>query len=289
MTLLKKGLMALLLLFLVLLVGFNAWGRITLGTLTPQADALRDGAANRVVMVFGATGSVGDGLLKAAIEDPEVEKVHVVTRRSSERIDAGVAAGRVEIHLHQDFTDFAPLTDVLAEVNTVLWALGTSSLNVDDATYTWIHVDFPIAFLKAWLAARNSGPMSFHNVTGMGTDPQGSAHWAREKGRAERELAVMAEGSSLRTFGYRSAFIRPTSEQANALIYLAEILLRPGHLVITARALGQAMLEISARTGELANGTLIDNADSIAYAEAYALARHGASKPAASQTASERP
>jgi hypothetical protein len=39
--------------------------------------------------------------------------------------------------------------------------------------------------------------------------------------------------------------------------------------VITATALGEAMLEISARTGELANGTLIDNADSIAYAKAY--------------------
>ena len=111
--------------------------------------------------------------------------------------------------------------------------------------------------------------MSFHSVTGMGTDPQGEQHWAREKGRAEQEVATMAEDSDLRTFGYRSAFVRPTSEQANGLHYLGEFLLRPGALVITGKQLGEAMLEISARTMELENGTLIDNADSIAYAEAF--------------------
>ena len=79
----------------------------------------------------------------------------------------------------------------------------------------------------------------------------------------------MAEESDLRTFSYRSAFIRPTSEQSNVFHYLLELLLRPGSLVITGKELGQAMLEISARTNELANGTLIDNADSIAYAKAY--------------------
>jgi uncharacterized protein YbjT (DUF2867 family) len=220
-------------------------------------------------MVLGATGSVGDGLLKAAIEDPDVEKVHVITRRSSARIDAGVAGGKVVKHLHKDFTDYSALEGVLGSVNTVLWGLGTSSLNVDDETYTLIHVDFPVAFTRAWLAARTEAPMAFHYVTGMGTDPQGSAHWAREKGRAERELAAMAESTGLRTFSYRSAYIRPTSEQADIFNYLGEWLLRPGKLVIPAIDLGRAMLEISARTKELPNGTLVDNADSIAYARLY--------------------
>jgi hypothetical protein len=175
----------------------------------------------------------------------------------------------VELKLHQDFTNYTDLTSVLANVNTVLWGLGTSSLNVDDATYTWIHVDFPVAFLTAWLSARTTGPMTFHYVTGMGTDPAGSAHWAREKGRAEQELAAMAQSSDLRTFSYRSAYIRPSSEQSNAVHYVGEILLRPGSLVIPAKELGDAMLEISMRTNELPNGTLIDNADSIAYAKAY--------------------
>lgn len=153
----------------------------------------------------------------AALEASEVEKVHVVTRRSSPRIDAGVAAGRVRMHVQQDFTDYASLAAVLGEVSTVLWGLGTSSFNVDDSTYTRIHVDFPVAFVKAWLATNPQGPLSFHYITGMGTDPEGSAHWAREKGRAEHELAALAENTALRTFSYRSAFVRPTSEQARVV------------------------------------------------------------------------
>ena len=258
----------LLLGFLALIAAFDIWGFATLGHIDPQADPVRDPAANRVVMVLGATGSVGDGLLKAAIEADSVEKVHVVSRRSSPRIDAGVASGRVQLHLHKDFTDFSSLQPVLSEVNTVLWGLGATSIGMEDDTYTMIHVDFPLAFTRQWLSSRNQGPMSFHNVTGMGTDPNGDAHWAREKGRAELELAAMARGTPLRTFGYRSAYIRPTSEQSNFLTYLGELLLKPGKLVITAKGLGQAMLEISERSEELENGTLLDNADSIAYLNA---------------------
>ena len=256
-------------LLLLTLVAFDIWGYATLGTLTPASGEPRDARANRVVLVSGATGSVGDGLLKAAMEDPQVEKVYALSRRSSERIEAGVTSGRVELLLHQDFTDYSNLAGVLAQVNTVLWGLGTSSLNVDDETFTWIHVDFPVAFVSEWLSARTEAPMSFHYVTGMGTDAQGDAHWAREKGRAELEVAAMAEGTGLRTFGYRSAFIKPASDRTHMGHDLLAAALRPGLLVIDSEDLGGAMFEISARTGELANGTLIDNADSIAYAKAY--------------------
>ena len=134
-----------------------------------------------------------------------------------------------------------------------MWGLGTSSLNVDDATYTWIHVDFPVAFVKQWLAARTDAPMSFHYVTGMGTDANGSEHWAREKGRAELEVAAMAEGTGLRTFGYRSAYIRPAADRVHAGHKFLAAILRPGALVIDGEDLGNAMLEISARSDELAN------------------------------------
>ena len=269
MKLLKKLILSTLIILVAVLIGLNIWGYLTLGSLKPAADPLRDDHANRVVMVLGATGSVGDGLLKAAMEDPFVEKIYVVARRSSPRIELGIMEGKVELRVHQDYTNYDNLADVLPDVNTVLWGLGTSSLNVDDTTYTRIHVDFPVAFVTSWLAARTKAPMSFHYVTGMGTDPNGDAHWAREKGRAELEIAAMAAGTGLRSFAYRSAFIRPTTEQANPAHYLLEFLLRPGYLVISGEDLGRSMLEISARSEELANGTIIDNADSIAYAQVY--------------------
>ncbi len=273
MKLARNILLVLLLGFVGLVVVLNIWGALTLGTLTPDPDAVRDAEANRVVMVFGATGSVGDGLLKAAIDDPEVEKIHVITRRTSPRIDAGVASGKVEMRLHKDFTDYSDLAEVLSEVNTVLWGLGTSSLQVDEATYTWIHVDFPVAFVEAWLAARTEAPMAFHNVTGMGTGEDESAKWAQDKGRAERLVAEMAEGTGLRTFGHHSGYVRPPADVASVGARVLDAMLRPGDLVITSPELGGAMLEISARTGELPNGSVIDNADALAYADSYQQSR----------------
>ncbi len=264
-----KILMALAGILVALIIGLNLWGAATLGKHAPDPDAYRDPAANRVVMVFGATGSVGDGLLKAAMLDDEVETVYAVTRRLSPRLEAGQASGRVQVIMHEDFTDYADMAGILGEVNTVMWGLGTTSIGMDPDLYRRIHEDFPVAFVEAWLAARREAPMAFHYVTGMGAGEEESARWARDKGRAERRLAEMAEGTGLRTFGHRSAWIRPTDENAHIGVYLAEQLLRPGHMVIRGIDLGRAMLEISARSGELPSGVLIDNKDAIDYAAAY--------------------
>ena len=266
---LKKIILILLAAPIALLLALNLWGAITLGTHPPEPDALRDSQANKVVMVFGATGSVGDGLLKAAMADEEVEKIYAITRRMSPRLEAGQRSGRVEVVLQQDFTDYSNIAGQLDEVNTVLWGLGTTSIGMDPELYRQIHVDFPLAFVERWLAARQQGPMAFHYVTGMGTGEEESAQWARDKGSAERRIAEMSAGTGMRSFGHRSGWVMPTSENANAGMYLGEILLKPGHLVIRGIDLGRAMLEISARTEELASGTLIDNKDAIDFAAAY--------------------
>ncbi|TDG13932.1 hypothetical protein E2F43_10570 [Seongchinamella unica] len=266
---LKKVLLFVLAAPVALLLGLNLWGALTLGSHEPDPAAVRDPAANRVVMVFGATGSVGDGLLKAAMADPAVEKIYAVTRRMSPRLEAGERTGRVQVIQQQDFTDYANIAEELAAVNTVLWGLGTSSIGMEPELYRHIHVDFPLAFVEQWLAVRQQGPMAFHYVTGMGTGEDQSAQWAKDKGSAERRIAEMSRGTGLRSFGHRSGWIMPTAENANAGMYLGEILLKPGHLVIRGIDLGRAMLEISARTDELASGSLIDNKDAIDYAAAY--------------------
>ena len=120
----------------LLVIALDIWGFATLGSITLESNPAIDEDANKVVMVFGATGSVGDGLLKAAVEDPNVDKVYVITRRTSPRIEAGVASGKVVLRMHKDFTDYASVSDILGQTNTVMWSLGTTSIGVDDATYT---------------------------------------------------------------------------------------------------------------------------------------------------------
>ncbi|WP_101758134.1 hypothetical protein [Oceanicoccus sp. KOV_DT_Chl] len=79
----------------------------------------------------------------------------------------------------------------------------------------------------------------------MGTD--GSANWTQQQRCTEKALAALATRSGLLTFSDRSAFIRPTTEQANIVHHLGELMLRPGAVVVSAEELGQV-----ARTRELA-------------------------------------
>ncbi len=134
---------------LALVVGFNVWGVATQGSLEPALNAERDTSANRVVMVFGASGSAGGGLLKAAVEDNEVEKVYVVTRRSTDYIAAAAEdSDKVSVIMHKDFTDYTGLENELGDVSTVLWALGTSSLQ---CRRSHLHADscgFPCSLCK---------------------------------------------------------------------------------------------------------------------------------------------
>jgi len=68
MSVLKKLLLAVLVALLLVVVSLNVWGYLTLGTIEPGEGQPRDPNANRVVMVFGATGIVGGGLLSAAMD-----------------------------------------------------------------------------------------------------------------------------------------------------------------------------------------------------------------------------
>jgi hypothetical protein len=119
-------------------------------------------------------------------------------------------------------------------------------------------------------AGHIDSPMAYHFIAGMGTGDS-DAPWAHDKRKTERDVAAMAEGTGLRSFSYRSAYIRPISETTNIGHHITEVLLRSGKLVTSSKELGQAMLEISARTQELPNGTLLDNGDSLAYTKAFLL------------------
>jgi hypothetical protein len=102
------------------------------------------------IAIFGASGTAGDGILKAALADPSIDKIHVITRRVTPRMEEGVASGKIELTVHMDYLDYSALRDQLADVDAVYWAIGTSSVGVDEKTYGMIHVDFPMRFVAEW-------------------------------------------------------------------------------------------------------------------------------------------
>jgi len=224
---------------------------------------------HKTIAILGATGTAGDGLLKAAMDDPDVNLIHVITRRPSSRIDEGVSSGRVKMTMHMDYLDYSAVHDVLAEVDTVYWAIGLSAVGLDKETYGRIHVDFPMSFLAEWTSARGEGDMSFHYISGAGANADSRMMWAREKARAEAELSDFAKESSLRVMLYRPDYIAPTEEQAKFGQNFLYAVLAPINFAVRATVIGEAMLEVTVRGPRLDNGTILKNKDIIGYSKAY--------------------
>lgn len=228
-----------------------------------------DLAGFSTITIFGASGTAGDGILKAALADSNIEKVHVITRRATSRIEAGVASGKVQMTMHMDYTDYAAVRDQIADSDVVLWAIGTSSIGVDEKTYAEIHVDFPMRFVEEWVSVSNKPNISFHYISSSDISEESSMMWARQKVRAERSLFDFANGSKLKVIAYRPDYIGPTQEEANIGQDLLFWFFRPVGAAVRARQIGQAMIEVSARESEFQNGDRLGTMSIIQYSDAY--------------------
>jgi len=226
-------------------------------------------ASHETIAIFGASGTAGDGILKAALANPDIKKIHVVTRRATPRIEEGVASGKVQMLLHMDYLDYSAVHDQIATVDTVYWAIGTSSIGVDEKTYGMIHVDFPMRFVTEWTEVSDNPDISFHYISSSDISEDSSAMWAREKVRAEKSLFDFAEGTNLRVIAYRPDYIGPTDEEAHLGQDLLYWFFAPVGAAVRAEQIGQAMCEVTARGTEFDNGRKLGTRSIIRYSDAY--------------------
>jgi len=228
------------------------------------------------VVIFGASGTAGDGILKAALANPDIRTIHVVTRRMTPRIEAGVASGKVVAALHQDYLDYSAVHDRIAAANAVYWAIGTSSFGVDEQTYGLIHVDFPVRFVREWLSVSTAADISFHYISSSDISADSRMMWAREKVRAEQALFAIAKDSKLRVIAYRPDYIGPTPEEAHLGQDILYWFFAPVGAAVRATQIGEAMLEVTARGAEFANGDRLGTRSIVRHSDAYRR-RYGAS------------
>jgi hypothetical protein len=260
----------LLLVPLALFVLVYLYGAVMLALRDDQIAVLQKPAAPReAIAIFGASGTAGDGILKAALASPDIRKIHVVTRRATPRIEQGVAAGKVQLTLHQDYLDYSTIEDQIAEVDTVYWAIGISSIGVDEETYGRIHVDFPASFVAQWLSVRGQQDISFHFISSSDISEDSGTMWVREKIRAEKTLFGLAEGTKLRVIAYRPDYIGPTEEEAHLGQKLLYWFFAPVGAAVKAEQIGKAMIEVTARGDEFRNGDKLGTRGIIRYADAY--------------------
>jgi uncharacterized protein YbjT (DUF2867 family) len=135
------------------------------------------------VILFGATGMVGQGVLRECLIDPGVERVLVVGRSPT-----GQQNAKLKEILHKDFFDFSAVESELTGYDACFFCLGVSSVGMEAQRYR--HLTYDLTMATATMLARLTPGMVFTYVTGRGTDgtEQGPRMWARVKGKTENDL-----------------------------------------------------------------------------------------------------
>lgn len=210
------------------------------------------------IIVFGATGMVGQGVLRECLLADDVEEVLVIGRTPTGKQDP-----KLREVLHSDFTDLSSIESELAGYDACFYCLGVSSVGMDEATYTHITYDFTLAAAEP--LARIDPDMTFVYVSGASTDAESETMWARVKGRTENAVLELFPNG----YAFRPGFIQPTfgASSKTGLYRVGYAIATPltpllrrafPKFVVTTDELGRAMLR-AARSGYPTR--VVDNAD----------------------------
>jgi uncharacterized protein YbjT (DUF2867 family) len=200
------------------------------------------------ILLFGATGMIGQAVLRECLSAATVSQVIAVGRRPT-----GVTNPKLVDIVEPDITQLAPHESELRDVDACLFCLGVTSLGLGEAEYSRLTYDLTLAVARQLV--RINLHMTFIYVSGASTDSteQGRVMWARVKGRTENALL---------TLGFHAAYmfrpgaviplhgIRSRTSWYNAVYTLIRPLaapltrLSPKH-VTTSDRLARAMLVVA--------------------------------------------
>ena len=201
------------------------------------------------VLVFGATGMVGQGVLRECLLDPEVDLAVTVGRNAT-----GMRNAKLREIVHGNLTSYAGVEGELAGFDACFFCLGVSSSGMKEADYE--KVTYGLTLAAAEMLSRVHPGMTFIYVSGAGTDSseKGRIMWARVKGRTENALLRLP----LAAYMFRPGVIVPLDgiKSKTAAYWFLYTLCRPllpllhrafPRQVVTTRELGQAMLNVAKR------------------------------------------
>lgn len=202
------------------------------------------------VLLFGATGMVGQGVLRECLLDPSVERVQVVGRTTT-----GVNHPKLHETLHRDLSQYSQIEAELIGFDACFFCLGVSSAGMKEPEYA--RITYGITLAAAETLCRLNPHLAFIYVSGAGTDSteHGRSMWARVKGRTENALLRLPFAAYM----FRPGMIQPMhGERPKAAFYqviygmakaLLPLLRRAfPNQVVTTEEVGRAMLAV-ARTG----------------------------------------
>jgi uncharacterized protein YbjT (DUF2867 family) len=193
------------------------------------------------VIITGATGMVGEGVLHECLGHPSIESVLVIGRKP-----CGVKHAKLREIIHGDFFDLSAIDTQLSGYHACFFCLGVSSVGMKEHDY--FQLTYTLTMHVAQTLSRVNPGMIFCYISGAGTDgtEKGRIMWARVKGKTENDLVKLPFSA---VYAFRPAFMLPTKGLKNALkfykyiswLYPVARPLFPGYF-ITLKELGQAMI-----------------------------------------------
>ena len=199
------------------------------------------------VILFGATGMVGAGVLQECLRDDRVSEVVSVQRSSS-----GTKHPKLCELIRTDFYNYDDARDAFRGADACFFTLGVTAVGKSEEEYHHLTFDLTVAAART-LAELNPG-MTFCYVSGYGTDSteRGRVMWARVKGKTENALLALP----LKAYMLRPFYIQPIAGiksktrvyrlfyQAMAPLYPVLRRLTPG-FITTSEAMGRAMIQLA--------------------------------------------
>ena len=195
------------------------------------------------VILFGATGMVGQGVLRECLRDNGVENVLAVGRSAT-----GVIHPKLRELILKDLFDFGAASVDLEPYDACFFCLGVSVAGMNEADYT--HLTFDLTLGWAQTLAEINPAMTFVYVSGAGTG--GKAMWARVKGRTEDALLDLFESAYMVRLGALRAMhgeVSKTRWTRISYAFFRPLLpllwaIAPG-MVINTEELGRAMIRVA--------------------------------------------
>jgi len=199
------------------------------------------------ILIFGATGMVGQGVLRECLQAADVELAVTVGRNAS-----GNHSPKLREIVHKDMSSYAGIESELTGFDACFFTLGVSSAGMKEADYE--RITYGLTLAAAETLSRLNPEMTFIYVSGAGTDgsEQGRSMWARVKGRTENALLRLP----LKAYMFRPGLIEALDgiQSRTPLYRVLYIFFKPllpllrrafPNQILSTREIGQAMLAVA--------------------------------------------
>jgi hypothetical protein len=195
------------------------------------------------IIITGATGMVGEGVMHEALTHRDVESILLLTRKPT-----GVQDPKVREVVHDNFYDLSAIEQQLTGYNACLFCLGVTSIGKKEPEYQRLTYDLTMHVAET--LARVNTDMTFCYISGKATNEHGPQMWQRVKGKTETDLTKLPFKAVCL---FRPGYLHPTPGLKNTLKYYSYIswmyplikLCYPSG-ASTLAELGQAMINVAA-------------------------------------------